>query len=84
MTDPSPRGETWVCRANPAVYGVCTSPIGAIPGHNGCGPVPSRALHPVQLQHIKRLTEIHAEIEAWGYLHPNNRPARADRGEPTP
>jgi len=41
MTDPSPSGETWVCRANPAVYGVCTSPIGAIPGHNGCGPVPS-------------------------------------------
>ena len=41
MSDPSPSGETWVCRANPAVYGVCTSPIGAIPGHNGCGPVPS-------------------------------------------
>ena len=41
MSDPSPSGETWVCRANPAVYGVCTSPVGAIPGHNGCGPVPS-------------------------------------------
>ena len=39
--NPSPSGETWACRANPAVYGVCTSPVGAIPGHNGCGPVPS-------------------------------------------
>lgn len=242
MSDPSPSGETWVCRANPAVYGVCTSPIGAIPGHNGCGPVPrsdtpsderhpgyphqpgepltldltvdlarpapspvpeasgrgevvqptmhilrradgeemgefafwatdgpdgwdmaedndhdedtvyeilacypvarrkilwstlcetcdgegdgcpacagsgeceppdaehmpiiarpapssspvgDRGLVPAEVQKlhdekarlIKRLTEIHAEIEAWGYLHPNNRPARADRGEPTP
>lgn len=25
---------------------------------------------------IKRLTEIHAEIDAYGYLHPNNHPLR--------
>jgi hypothetical protein len=47
-------------------------------------PAEVQKLHDEKARLIKRLTEIHAEIEAWGYLHPNNRPARADRGEPTP
>ena len=42
MTDPTPNGQTWVCRADFQVYGSCNSPVGSLPGHNGCGyrPVP--------------------------------------------
>lgn len=48
-------------------------------------PAEVQKLHDEKARLIKRLTEIHAEIEAWGYLHPNNRPIppRADREEPT-
>ena len=40
MTDPTPNGQTWKCRADFQVYGSCNSPVGSLPGHNGCGPVP--------------------------------------------
>ena len=39
--DPSPSGETWVCRSRNA-HSRCIGPISADrPGHSRCGPVPS-------------------------------------------
>lgn len=40
-TDPHPTGDEWVCVADHDAYGYCTGPVGAIPGHNGCGEAPS-------------------------------------------
>lgn len=42
-------------------------------------PAEVQKLHDEKARLVKRLTEIHAEIDAYGYLHPQNHPLRRYR-----